>query len=226
MTVRFEGKINSAAMNRVRAAIATTPQRIYPKLQAEFTRWGRAWERAVENRFTGTDSLTSLHGRTGQLQKSLSFKVEGGSIGSLHLRCQSAGVNYTRQREYGGEIVPRNRKWLTIPLPGNRTPAGVARYQPRQLKDSFFLRTEAGGREALLLMERKPGPAARKSSGVLGKGNAIPMFLLVRKVDQPGPRSSAHKQASRLGFFDEWQKLGQDRRRGLDRLGRALGRAI
>jgi hypothetical protein len=235
VTVRFEGKIDSVAMRRVRNAIATTPARVYPKLRDEMTRWGRQWERAVQDRFTGTTGAQSLHGRTGQLQKSLSFKVDGGSIADLHLRCQSAGVNYARQREYGGEIKPKNKRFLTIPTDANKSAAGVARKTVGQLiaefgKNRVAFVTDRGANRGVVLLKdtsvaTKGKAGLRHTLNKNAPGKCVAMFWLTRKVDQPGPRSPSHKAESRLGFFDEWKKLGQSRRAGLDRLGREIGRA-
>jgi hypothetical protein len=224
--VRFEGRINPTSLTRVRTAIESTPSRVFKAMRPELERIGNEWERAVGARFSGETGQTSLHGRTGALSRSLSSKVTGSSLGDLKLSCVSQGTNYARIQEYGGEVLPRNGKYLTIPLPGNKTAAGVARISARALiagGNAFFLRTEAAGKDHLLLMQKGAGPARVKSSGVKGKGNAIPMFVLVPKVELPGPKAPNKKGPSRLGFFDEFKKLNAQRA-VVDRVARELGR--
>lgn len=235
MTVRFEGKVDSASIRRVREAISRTPNRVAPLMKAEFTRWGQDWKRNVENRFTGSTGAASLHGRTGNLQKSLRSDVSGSSIGDLHLRCVSAGFNYARAQEYGATIVPKNKRFLTIPTDENKSAAGVARYPtvasliaafPGR---TFFMRPK--GKPNTLLLMLKDARVAQKGKAALRKtinknapGSNIPMFVLVKKSTIPGPKSTGAQ--SRLGFFDEWAKLGADRRSGLARnVARQLGRA-
>lgn len=233
MTVRFEGKVDSAALRRVRTAIATTPARIYPKLEGEFQRWGRDWKRAMEDRLaSGTRGPNGIHSRTGNLSKSFSSHVTGGSIADLHLRCQSAGFNYARAQEYGAEITPKNAKHLTIPIVGNLKPSLDAKYPTvGSLINTFgrkrvFFLARAGKNTVVMLKDAslattgKAGLQRRLNKNA--KGSLTPMFVLVDKVTLPGPKTTGGK--SRLGFFDEWAKLGQDRRRGLNRIGRELGR--
>jgi hypothetical protein len=147
----------------------------------------------------------------------MSFKVDGGSIGDLHLRCQSAGVNYARQREYGGEIVPKNRKFLTIPTDANKSAAGVARYP------TVASLVEAFGRDRVFTLRNagKNPVIALKGVGVAGgKTNRLnkkaglsitPMFVLLRKVDQPGPKSSGTRKRAASASSTSG-KLGRDRR--------------
>lgn len=232
MTVRFEGKVDTVALKRVRQAIASTPSRVYPPLRREFERWGNEWKNRVEDRFTGTTGARSLHGRTGQLQKSLRSSVTGGSIGDLHLRCVSAGPIYSRIQEFGGEVRPKNAKFLSIPIVGNVLPSGVARYGSIALLASAFGESRIAfakrpGKNTLVMLKEASARTAKGGSGTVlrkqHKGKAVPMFVLVDKVTLPGPLSPK-PAPSRLGFFDEWAALSTSRRAGLARIGREIGR--
>lgn len=76
-----------------------------------------------------------------------------------------------RQLELGGTIRPKRAKYLTIPLAGAKTRAGVSK-KPRDYTGTFF--QEVGG--ALYLFGKRT-PAAKK---------AVPLFVLVKQVEQKG----------------------------------------
>lgn len=87
-----------------------------------------------------------------------------GSIGS--------NVRYLHFQFKGGTIVPRNAKWLAIPIGNALTPAGVPRYpSPRDAGKLIFIpRTRAGN---AILARRKPG------------GGLDPLFVLKKSVTIP-----------------------------------------
>lgn len=227
--MKLAAQVQPNTLRRVTQAIRSQPERAYGVLKPTFERWGTRWEHQVQDRIAGaTTGPRNLVGRSGQLKRSLKHRVSGSSLGTLSLQCISAGAIHARIHEYGGEIRPKNGKYLTIPLPGNRTPAGVARVSARSLiasHETFFLRAEAAGADRLLLMWKDPSKAAIKSSGVKGKGNAVPMFVLVPKVELPGPKAPNKTGPSRLGFFDEWKAFDGDRRRDIVQAARLMGRA-
>jgi hypothetical protein len=231
--VRFEGRVDSAALNRVTKAIVNTPSRVFPPLQREFQRIGYEWERAVQDRFTGRTGPQSLRGRTGNLRRSLSAKVDGSSLGDLRLRCVSQGPNYARAQQYGAEIRPVNARHLTIPIGGNETAAGVPRYPTVGSliaefgKRAFFLK-RPGKNTLVMLKDASSGGVAgslaqkRNTLHKNKKGSMTPMFVLVDRVTLPGPKTTGGP--SRLGFFEEFQKLAA-RRTIVDRVAREIGRA-
>lgn len=100
---------------------------------------GAAHTRAMAKRFesyqgrrSGFD--TAIQTRSGALRRSFGFAL-GGSGADAELKLFSAGLPYARTQEYGGTIRPKNKRYLTIPLPDALTPAGVlkggARLVPR-----------------------------------------------------------------------------------------------
>lgn len=62
--------------------------------------------------------------RTGALRRSFGYAVEGQGLASV-LRVFSQGLPYAAIQEFGGTIRPKNKRFLTIPLPDAKTPAGA-----------------------------------------------------------------------------------------------------
>ncbi len=62
--------------------------------------------------------------RTGNLRRSFGYEVKGQGLAS-ELRVFSQGTTYAAIQEFGGTIKPKTKRFLTIPLPDARTPAGV-----------------------------------------------------------------------------------------------------
>jgi hypothetical protein len=217
-------KVQEATMRRIERGFQTMPTRMGAEFKTAFRDWGEAWQGRMADRFRGSDG--GLHTRTGALKRSLDHRVSGNSAADLKLRLVSAGPSYARIQESGGVIRPVRAKFLAIPLEANKTAAGVARYpSPREFiaahpGETFFLRTQTG---KLLIMWKSPTAAARKS-GKAAKGEAVPLWLLVRQVDIPGPNSPGHQQASRLGFFDTWRGMERERRVRMARIARSIGR--
>lgn len=112
----------------------------------------------------------ALNRRTGNLARSIDGWMDGLLDGVVGVRDDAAVAKYKwlltdEQRT----IVPKNSKFLTIPIGENLTGAGVARFSsPRQVPDGFFLRTKSGK----LLFGRK--------NGKRGKFRAL--FVLVKSV--------------------------------------------
>jgi len=111
----------------------------------------------------------ALKRRTGQLAKSVDGWLDSDFDGVVGVRDDAAVAKYKwlltdEQRT----IVPKNSKFLAIPIGENLTGAGVAKYSsPRQVEDGFFVRT--GGK---LLFGRR--------NGKRGKFRAL--FVLVKSV--------------------------------------------
>lgn len=62
--------------------------------------------------------------RTGTLRRSFGHEVVGQGLTS-ELRVFSRGTPYAAIQEFGGTIKPKNKRYLTIPLPDAKTPAGA-----------------------------------------------------------------------------------------------------
>lgn len=107
-----------------------------------------------------------LNVRSGDLRRSISInvqdegKVTRGTIGS--------NVVYARIHELGGTIKPITKRYLTIPFPGTKTPAGVGRGSARDYSNTFFKKSKAGN----LILFQKNGKSI------------VPLFLLRDKPVQ------------------------------------------
>lgn len=109
--------------------------------------------------------------RSGRYRASVRHRIEAdGKTGYA-----GPNVEYAAQIEYGGKIRPKNKDWLTIPLRGAKTRAGVLRGGARQFRGTFFHRT-ADGRLFLL------------GSPTDGSDSTVLLFRLVKEVNQKGKR--------------------------------------
>lgn len=127
------------------------------------TRWSSLAIRHIKESIRGR----LLNTRTAHLSRNVGFKISGNEnrpqavLGTGIPPAQS--VVYAQIQEKGGTIKPRNRKYLTVPLPGIK---GVAANFP----DSFILKSKTG---KLLIVERD------------GKGGLRPLFALKTQVQLP-----------------------------------------
>lgn len=221
----IRGRVNAGALARLSRTLAEIPRVARREMKRELRTWGQDWEDVVRGRFSAGGE-SNLHNRTGFLRNSVGFQVIDGA-NALSLRASSRGVIYARIQEMGGVIRPVNARFLTIPMPANRTAGGDIRYKSARAfiathpGETFFLRTPDG---ELLLMWRKPTQAARRSIGAK-RGEAVALWRLVTKVEIPGPAAPNKRRASRFGFFDSWHNLAPKRRAGLARVAAAMRRA-
>ncbi|MEK9736617.1 MAG: hypothetical protein VW239_04775 [Candidatus Nanopelagicales bacterium] len=123
--------------------------RMSAAVHATFARAGAAHQRAMAARFRGGD----IRVRSGALRRSLGFTVEGeGMATSLRV---FAGTHYANIQEHGGTIRPKNKRFLTVPLPDALTPAGVLkggarlvqrgrRYETADGLPTFIFRSKRG----------------------------------------------------------------------------------
>lgn len=117
-------------------------------------------------------ATTRLRVRTGRLRSSIRGFVRGGDeTAPLEIGVQAGGqrgIPYAAIQELGGEIRPKQSRYLAIPLQAARTAAGVGRFaSPRDVPGLFTFRSGAGN----LIMAVKDG-----------KGGLIPMFVLKARV--------------------------------------------
>jgi hypothetical protein len=206
-------------------ALERMPELMARRGQAAFSRAGNDFTGGVIKRMGKYPNAPGggLNIRSARLRDSIGFAVTGDSLGTLQLKVFSAGVPYANLQEYGGVVRPKTGKFLTIPTPANLTGAGVPRFPSardfinQHKGETFWLRTEAGGRQNLLLMWKKPGLAQRRSlklgNSKAAKETAVPMFRLVRSSTVRG----------RLGMRDTWNELSQDR---MDKLSAAMRLAV
>lgn len=107
--------------------------------------------------------------KTGQLARSIGFRLSAEGAGWKATIGTGLGnvqdVKYARILDQGGPIVPKKRKFLTVPFPGVQ---GVAANYP----DAFVLKTVTG---ALLLVNPM-------------KRGWKPLFWLTKRVEMPAFR--------------------------------------
>lgn len=90
----------------------------------------------------------SIHTRSGQTRRSFGFTVNAQGD-DPQLRIFAAGLKHLRIQEYGGDIYPVNKKYLTVPLESALTPSGVLRGGARLVKraDGYYT---ADGRKTVI----------------------------------------------------------------------------
>jgi len=229
--VTLSGGVDPASLKRTLERIRGTTTKARDGMRNAFERSGARWQGAVRGRFnTGSTGPRSLHSRTGFLGRAVKYDVKGSALGDLKLSMRVAGASYARMQEFGGEIKPKNAKFLTIPTSFNKKASGATDFPSARALiaakegQTFFRRTAKGH---LFLFwdkfEKKSVRArTRKFSDIRGgsvaKNAPVPMFLLVKKVDLPGPNSPSKRGPSRLGAHDEAKseregKLGKDLRK-------------
>jgi hypothetical protein len=99
------------------------------------------------------NTRTKLNIRTGALRRSIQNIVTGNDMNSLYGSIWSDLI-YAPLQEFGGTIRPKNNKYakvpggpyINIPLPPNKTPAGVMRSTARQVFASggYIAKSKAG----------------------------------------------------------------------------------
>jgi len=223
VSLRVNRQAFAASLRRIQDAAKSRPDAVARALHPVFRGWAADWEKDVQSRLRG-DPLKS---RSGRLRGSLQSFVSGSKLDDLKLRLQGGeGVAYAHKQERGGVIKPKNGKYLTIPTRANLSAAGVSRFPSARALiaanpgKTFFRRTDEG--KLLLFLNQGVSETIRRAhnaglpkGGVRAKkGDAVPMFLLVRSVDLPGPDSPTKKAPSRLGFHDTWNAMRA--RRGAD----------
>jgi phage gpG-like protein len=138
----------------------------------------------VLNRLVANVSGEILHRRTGNLARSMGFRIERDASGVIESQIGSgaslktARMSYANIHETGGTIRPVRAKMLAIPIGEALTPAGVARFTPRGIEragyDGSFVRKSRMGNLILF--------------GKVGSGiglRVVPLFLLKDKVNIP-----------------------------------------
>lgn len=104
---------------------------------------------------------------TGLLAASMTFRVEGGSKLTV-----GTPLKYARIQNEGGTVVPRNGKFLTIPLSPPLTVSQRRVSKARDFADTFVYWFRRKGGEVAGLIMWKRGKRSKP----------VPIFLLVKKV--------------------------------------------
>jgi len=143
------------------------------------------------------NATTKLHVRTGALKRSLRFNSRGSELNTLvsWVRAGSSStahdVPYAHIQEYGGTIRAKRAyrgvqggAYLNIPLPANKTGAGVTRQTAKQVFRN-------GGRII----------KSRRGNYLVVSKIGVPLFVLKKSVKIPprlGMRKAAKDEAPRL----------------------------
>lgn len=184
MTV-FDAKTFDAAMDKA-------PTRLFKALKTRLVDYLSDFANAT---MTGK-ATSNLHRRSGQLAQSFRSQVDGTSLNTLRGTVYTDSV-YAATQEFDAFHRPSTRKYLTIPLAGNLTPAGSSRGDANLYKSRpTFLRPHPRG----YIMYLKTGKPRPKSKGARDN-SIVPLFLLVKRVWIPG----------RLGFFQAWDAEQEER---------------
>ena len=131
------------------------------------------------------NTRTALKRRTGTLAKSLKTAISGDTIDNLEAYVYS-DVIYSDTQEYGATITAKNAykgvpggPYLNIPLPANKTPAGVQKLSAFQVfqRGGTIMKSRHNN---YLIVEISKGRGANK-----GKTIVKPMFVLKKEVKIP-----------------------------------------
>ncbi len=186
MAEDFEVTIDT---KRLEAAMKKAPEALYRRLREAFRLGHQKFlNRFKRERLRSGKSEDGVQSRSRRLSRSFDSETRGDSLATLETETYSAGVRHARIHEYGGEIVPRTKQYLTIPLDAARAgdrEGAIARTSARHFSNTFFLTTKVG---KLLLM----------GSPTEGRSDEVkPLFLLVKSV----------MLKARLGFRKLWNEM-------------------
>jgi hypothetical protein len=176
----------SVDTRELRRAIDRVPGALFRELKFAFQGILIDFKREHGKRFLR--GPPGVHRRTGTLQRSFLFRVEGSRVedlvGIYFTNLVYAGVHEGKDGK-PTVIRARNRKFLTIPLPDAKTASGVTRGPARSFPDTFLRRSKSGN---LVIFQKR------------GKGPPAALFLLKREVSIP-PRLNL------LAFWNDRQRL-------------------
>lgn len=173
-----ETSVQLVGMDEIRQYLSVLPGRAFDQAREAFDETAKSVHRKVSDRVRDGAGGT-LHSRTGQLRRSLRYKVYGSTLKTLGAHVYSARevASYAPVHELGATIRAKNAyrtlaggPYLNIPSNFNKTAAGVQRLPAREV----FMR---GGYIVPLSGARK----ARYMVMLDGK----PYFWLVKEVTIP-----------------------------------------
>ena len=178
-------QIDVAALEkRFAEALRDCPEDLFREMKPRGYEWLEQWIglRIKSGRFaSGQDTLKV---RSGTFRRAFGQEATGRDMASLRFTAGTItqGIPYAFIQEFGGEVVPKRAKFLTVPLRDALTAAGVLRAPARAWPDTF-VRMNKGGRSGTIFQTKSDG-------------SVVALFRLLKKV----------KIAGRLGFFDSWRK--------------------
>lgn len=169
----------------VHALLDTLGDRWFDAARTEFKDAAARVHRTVSNRVRDGSGDT-LHSRTGQLRRSLQFRVYGDALRTLgsEVFSDSSFASYAAVHEFGATIRAKDKyvrvpggPYLNIPLDVNKTPAGVQRQSAREVfRGGGYIVKSRTGRYLVM------------------SGDHRPMFVLVKQVTIPA-RLRLHQSA-------------------------------
>lgn len=163
----------SLIFKRVGAAVPLTIQRVGARVALE------AQAAAVDN------VQARLATRTGSLKRSIcgTSKVTGDGV-EIHLRAGGEGkdLRYAALQEYGGTVVPKNSKFLAIPVGPAKTASGDSRYaSPRDVPGLALVQSRKGQYMLVKASDERTG-----KRGKLKVSAGTVYFILRKSVTVPG----------------------------------------
>lgn len=191
-------------------ALSKAPAAVVSALAEALRRDGERWQSAMQESINGplvlgrgkprTSALATRRGSAG-LKGSFFYAVQGDTFDTLQLRKFSTEPS-AMLHEHGGTVVPRNGKWLAIPLPAAMTPSGVPREPgPRSYGDLAFIPSRRSSQYAFLARITHTLGASRQTGfdddgapkfSAKGKTQVEYLYLLAKSVTIP-PRLGMEK---------------------------------
>lgn len=168
-------------------------------LVKSFRRIGIQLQRTIMQNAAGQD----LNKRSGNLHRNIFYRIEGEGTTSLTVR---AGVDlaralYARILNFGGVIVPKRAKFLTIPVGPNVTGNGVMRVNARQ----FISNPETLGFTGSFVNRQKTA-----IMGVRPDGEVEPVFALMKSVTIKKTGFVSNALANNKAFIRKELDVAQD----------------
>lgn len=182
MTVSL--RMNTA---RLQEAVNRVPVKLTKELRKAFRQHGEVFRTTmIRRQFSGGGGISSSS--RGNLKRSLRSNVTGRKLSDLRLLITIGGgiaSKYTLIQEEGGTIV--GKPWLTIPLAGNLTAAGIPRFKSARALQSnpemkTFLATMPSGK---MLIGQRVGRGGKQTRW---------LWVLLRSVTLK----------PRLGYYKLW----------------------
>lgn len=222
----------------LRALKVTLPQKLRGALLLSGEEFVGKMQRERFRGYTGPGRNTTdiLQNRSKRLKNSIGYDVLGKTeLEGMGLTVFSSGTPYARIQEYGGTIVPVNKKFLTIPLDAALTESGVSRYPSaaylfdKYPKQMFVLKTKAG--QLFVCSRGEPGSQPPPRPRVPAKNDAERIARLEQRVSRlkkglsqyPSDIVFLYKLVTsvtippRLGFYKTWNDLADSRRARIER---------
>ncbi len=168
----------------VKAVFKAELDRLLKRMIPLFTKNSALTATYIKTRLlTGGTSATKLKARTGRLRAStrgVKAKKNKDTIkAGVQFGTAYAGVHIGKQGETT-TIRPKNKKFLTIPLPAAQTKSGVSRGSATDKTaygETFIQKSKAGN---LIIFGKRKGLRG-KSAGKTA-GSLVPLFVLVKSV--------------------------------------------